>query len=504
MREQVRIQLLPVGRVITVERGTRLFDALFGEGVEFPCGGRGRCKGCRIKLLAGSLPVTEEDAARLTADELAEGWRLACRATAVTDLTIELAQWETPVLGDEAPLAFTPQDGFGTAIDLGTTTIVAQLLDLRTGHVLGVRAALNAQAAHGADVMSRIEFAVSGGAAELTRLAREQVGGLARELVETCYAGQGLKRIVIVGNTVMHHLFCGLDVSPLAGYPFESPALGLQTFRAGDLGWDVPRDVLVHFLPCLGGFVGSDLLAGILAVGMHTADAPVALIDLGTNGEVLVGNRDRIVCASTAAGPAFEGARITCGMRAATGAISQVHIKDGGVTCHVLGSVPPRGICGSGLVDAVACGLELGLINPDGRLRRGERWDLCPPVYLTQSDIRQLQLAKGAIAAGLRIVAGRWGCTLSEIDRLYLAGAFGNYVRLGSARRIGLLKLDAAKLKPAGNTALRGAKLALLSPSDSDLSYSWLRSRVAHVSLNQHPEFEELFAQEMRFPERPV
>jgi len=502
IRNPVRIELLPLGKTLIVERGTRLYDVLFAEGVEFPCGGRGRCKGCRIKVLAGALPVSTEDEQRLSRAELAAGWRLACRATAVADITIELAQWETPVLADESALEFVPKDGFGIAIDLGTTTIVAQLLDLRTGHVLGVRTALNAQARHGADVMSRIEFACGGGAGELTRMIRAQVGGLARELVESSRVRSGLDQVVIVGNTVMHHLFCGLDVGPLAQYPFESGATGLQTFDATSLGWHMPCNPVVRFLPCLGGFVGSDLLAGIFAVGMHKADAPVALIDLGTNGEVVVGNRHRIVCASTAAGPAFEGARIECGMRAATGAISEVHIQNSKIQCHVLGNVEPRGICGSGLVDAVACGLELGLIRPDGRLQSNERWELCPPVYLTQSDIRQLQLAKGAIAAGQQIVAEYWGVTLDQLERVYLAGAFGNYVRRSSALRIGLIKVSPEKIVAAGNTALRGAKLALLGSPEQDWSYSWLRAQTTHIALNQHPQFQDIFAQEMSFASR--
>ncbi|MCX7722082.1 MAG: ASKHA domain-containing protein [Verrucomicrobiae bacterium] len=499
MHQPVRVQLLPSGKTLVVERGTPLFDVLFAEGVEFPCGGRGRCKGCKIKVESGTLPIAPEDEQRFTPTELAQGWRLACRAIAVSDITIALAQWEMPVLADEAALEFTPKDGYGIAIDLGTTTVAAQLLDLRTAKVLAVRTDLNAQVRHGADVMSRVEFACASGAAELTQLIRAQLGTMTRELVESGGISGHVKDVVIVGNTVMHHLFCGLDVAPLASYPFESAATGLQTFRASGLGWELPGDPIVTFLPCLGGFVGSDILAGILAVGMHNSDAPVALIDLGTNGEVVVGNRHKIVCASAAAGPAFEGARIAWGMRAATGAIAEVHLEQGKVRCHVLGNVAPRGICGSGLVDAVACGLELGLIKPDGRLQSAERWELCPPVYLTQSDIRQLQLAKAAIAVGQLIVAEHWGTAPGQLERVYLAGAFGNYVRRSSSVRIGLIKSDPDKIVPAGNTALRGAKLALLGPPDQDWSFSWLRARTTHIALSQHPQFQELFAREMSF-----
>jgi uncharacterized 2Fe-2S/4Fe-4S cluster protein (DUF4445 family) len=259
----------------------------------------------------------------------------------------------------------------------------------------------------------------------------------------------------------------------------------------------------VRFLPCLGSFVGSDLLAGILATKLHESDAPVALIDLGTNGEIVVGNREKILCASTAAGPAFEGARITMGMRAATGAISEVHVEAGQIRCHVLGNGKPRGICGSGLVDAIAVGLELGLVRPNGRLITNGEWSLRPPVILTQSDIRELQLAKAAIAAGVRILVRQWGARMEDIARVCLAGAFGNYVRRASARRIGLIKFPPEKIQAVGNTALLGAKLALFGLDGHDGSFPELRRKIRHVPLNEDPQFQEIYANEMPFPATP-
>jgi uncharacterized 2Fe-2S/4Fe-4S cluster protein (DUF4445 family) len=372
----VRIELLPLGKALTVERGTPLQDVLFAQGVEFPCGGRGRCKGCKIKLLEGSLPVTSEEEQKLTRAEIADGWRLACRGHATGDLKIELAQWEAAILADESVFAFRPQDGWGVAVDLGTTTIVAQLLDLSTGHVLAVQTALNSQAQHGADIMSRIEHAVAGGLAELVRLIRQQIGSMITELIASTGGCGDLKNVVIVGNTVMHHLFCGISVEPLSHFPFETDKDGLQVFPADELGWGFPGKPAVRFLPCLGGFVGSDILGGVLATKLPESESLVALLDLGTNGEIVVGNRQKMLCASTAAGPAFEGARISMGMRAATGAISEVHVQAGRLRCHVLGNVPPRGICGSGLVDAVASGLDLGLVLPTGRLAATQEWML--------------------------------------------------------------------------------------------------------------------------------
>ena len=497
----VNIQLLPLGQTFAVTCGTPLQDFLFSHGVEFPCGGRGRCKGCKVRLLGGDLAITAEERNKLTPAELAEGWRLACRHRAEQDLRLDLAQWEATVLSDESAFAFTPQEGLGIAVDLGTTTLVAQLLDLQTGRVLAVQTALNAQAQFGADIMSRIDFAVMGGGrARLAQTIREQLGQLIGALLQSPQADANrLRHVVLVGNTVMHHLFCDLSVEPLSRVPFESPTPGLQVLRAGDLGWPMPATTPVRFLPCLGCFVGSDLLAGMLATKLHEKEELTALVDLGTNGEIVLGNRERVLCTSTAAGPAFEGARISVGMRAATGAISEVRIERGSLRCQVIGNVQPRGICGSGLVDAVACALDLGWVRPNGRLVGREVLKLRPPIQLIQADMRELQLAKGAIAAGLRILLRQWGAKPSGLARIYLAGAFGNYINIASAQRIGLLEAPVEMIQPAGNTALLGAKLALFSLAKDGADYTDLLRKVRHVSLNEDAEFHEVFVECMAF-----
>ena len=519
-RELVQLELLPLGKTITTRRGTPLQDLLFGVGVEFPCGGHGRCKGCKIKLLRGSSPPSPEDLLKLSQSELAQGWRLACRAGALTDLRIELAQWESAILSDESTFEFKPRAGFGVAVDLGTTTIVAQLLDLQTGHVLAVESALNAQARHGADIMSRIEFALSDdNQLILERIIREQIGQIIGALVSAArvrrpnlmtqsenQSGYGvpdklsLESVVIVGNTVMHHLFSGISVQPLAQYPFVPASPGLQTFNARALGWDLPGDPKMFFLPCLGGFVGSDILAGVLATGMHERESLSMLIDLGTNGELVLGNHEKLLCAGTAAGPAFEGARISMGMRAATGAISEAWAANGQLRCRILGDVTPRGICGSGLVDAVAASLELGWVLPSGRLAKQEKICVAPSVSLNQRDVRELQLAKGAIAAGARILLQQWGATEEQLMQVFLAGAFGNYLNQPNARRIGLLEFAPEKVVPAGNTALLGAKLALFNLAHEDISYPGILRRTSHVSLHEAPGFQEIYAEKMGFP----
>ncbi|HEX9188937.1 MAG TPA: ASKHA domain-containing protein [Vicinamibacteria bacterium] len=494
----VRIRLEPRGLVLEVARGGELADPLAAAGVELPCGGRGECGGCRVRVLAGEMAVAEEDRALLGAERVAAGWRLACRCRADRDATLEVEEWRHPILGDETPFAFTPREGVGIAVDLGTTTLVAQLVDLERGAVLGVETALNAQARYGSDVMTRIEAALAG--EPLEAVIRRQVGELVAALLDSGgIAPERLARIVLVGNTAMHHLFGGQDVAPLAAYPFETPRLDALHFRAGELGFSRAGSAEVVFLPCLGGFVGSDVLAGLRAISLDRAPLPAAMFDLGTNGEIVVGTGERLYCASAAAGPAFEGARISCGMRAAAGAITAVEMVRGRLVSHVLGGGPGRGICGSGLVDAVARGLETGRIEPSGRLAGGATaLELSDGLALTQRDVRELQLAKGALAVGLRLLSARAGTEPAKLARLSLAGAFGNYVSRESARRIGLFDTPLGRVASAGNAALLGAKLALF---DDDLERRALRERIVHVPLASVPGFADAFAEAMGFPE---
>ncbi|MGE5325886.1 MAG: ASKHA domain-containing protein [Deltaproteobacteria bacterium] len=498
-----QITLRPIGADLRASAGTPLRDALFEQGMEFPCGGRGRCRGCRVQVLQGQVSINSAQRKKLSPEELDAGWRLACQCTVESDLVMELRQWDAAILADETPFAFEPRPGLGVAVDVGTTTIVAQLLDLQRGCVLGVRTALNGQGRHGADVMSRVEFALTpGGLQELQELIRRQIGALVAQLLRAaCADAQQVRDVVLVGNTVMHHLFSGIDVEPLSRYPFVPTRDGLEIFSAAELGWETPGDVPVRFLPCLGGFVGSDLLAGILATRMAESDELIALIDLGTNGEIVLGNRAKILCASTAAGPAFEGARVSMGMRASAGAIAQVTIENGMPRFYAMGNVEAKGICGSGLVDAVAAGLDLGIILPSGRFSDGRsEWILTPPVVLTQADIRELQLAKAAIASGMQLLRRRWGGAVPA--RLYLAGAFGNYVSRASAHRIGLISYPPDQVQPAGNTALLGAKLVLFRLDGEDGSYRDLRRRVEHLGLSSDTDFQEAFVHELSFSDR--
>jgi uncharacterized 2Fe-2S/4Fe-4S cluster protein (DUF4445 family) len=315
-------------------------------------------------------------------------------------------------------------------------------------------------------------------------------------MVRDALGGSEAREILIVGNTVMHHLFCGIDVEPLAQAPFHTLSLGERRFTAAELDWNLAGKAHIAFLPCMGSFVGSDIAAGIVAIGMTESDTPCALMDLGTNGEIVVGCREDIACASTAAGPAFEAGRIRMGMRAVAGAIDHVTVRRGLLQCHVIGGSTARGICGSGLVDAIAAGLDTGAITPRGRLANGSTFPLCGDVRLSQRDVRELQLAKGAVAAGYQILADN-----RNVTRQYLAGAFGNYVDAAGARRIGLLSAEPDRIVAAGNTALRGARLLLLNRTRREELVARLLRLARHVPLGDDPEFAQLFAECLNFPE---
>ncbi len=493
-RDLVRIRLEPLSIEFEIRRGESLVAGMAARGVEFPCGGIGICGGCQVRVLSGALRVTEGDAAALTPAQLADGWRLACQASAQEPLVLDCGQWHMEILSDAT---VSLPEGESKArrkivIDLGTTTIAAQLIDAATGDVLGVETALNPQAAFGSDVMSRIRAALEG--QDLTTPIRAALGEIVARLAGSNAAEVG--EVLLVGNTVMHHLFCGLDVQPLSRVPFDSPHLGEQCFAPSELGWELPEDCAIRFARCMGGFVGSDILAGIAATGMARSYALTALVDLGTNGEIAIGNRNGIVCASTAAGPAFEAGSIQMGMRAVTGAISYVALADAVLRATVIGGVTPRGICGSGLVDAVAVGLRSGAILANGRVADGSKlFPVAAPVVLYQSDIRELQLAKGAIAAGFRLLLKRLGAAIGDLHAIHLAGAFGNYVQIESALGIGLLEAQHALIHAAGNTALRGAKMLLVGGEPA-------LPPIEHVSLAADAGFQDEFAACMAFPEQ--
>ncbi|MFA5044350.1 MAG: ASKHA domain-containing protein [Candidatus Paceibacterota bacterium] len=493
--KRYNIQLQPLGKEIRVNDQTPLIDVLHEFGIEFPCGGKGTCGKCKVKLLKGNIEVTEIHQQKIEKLGLSPEWRLACYSNCTSDITLEIEQFNHLILADESEFEFVPQSGFGVAVDLGTTTLVAQLVDLSTSKVLGVETALNPQVKFGADLISRVQACLDGNAAEMTRLIRHSIGNMIESLLQK--QDVVIKRISIVGNTVMQLIFSDCDVTPLSEYPFQTNNLGSKTFIANELGWNFNVKEEILFLPSIGSFVGSDILAGIVATGLHVKEEYTALIDLGTNGEIVVGNKQQIVCASTAAGPAFEGTNISIGMRAVTGAISSINLSEDKLVANVIGNVAPKGICGSALVDAVAIFRELDLIGLFGEINSGDTSiPLVGKVALTQKDINEFQLAKAAIAAGLEILCKTISIQLSDIQTIYIAGGFGNYINVHNIVQTGMIELPKEKFRKMGNTALIGAKMFLFH---NDEIVKDILSKTEHINLESDPNFQDIYVDKMLF-----
>jgi len=437
----------------------------------------------------------------------------------------------TAVAADGELLALEPGDtsenAYGLAVDIGTTTVVAYLCHLPTGKSVAVASDLNSQAQYGDDVISRIRIA-SSGAEGLAALSGAVVTVINDLIERACHeAGvpeEAIYELSVVGNTCMSHLFLGVSPAGLGSLPFVQVFRSAQTVRAADLGIGVHPEALVYLVPNIGGFVGADTVGVILASELDRSDGLRVAVDIGTNGEIVVARQGELHAASTAAGPAFEGAKITQGMRAAHGAIESVHINDD-VKCHVIGDVSPRGICGSGLVDAVAELVRVGIITETGRMlrrqevtglpekvaerlvenERGVAFVLARPeesfggegVALTGRDVREMQLAKAAIYGGMELLLEELGAGPADIEQLLLAGAFGNYIRRESARAIGLIPaLPAERIESIGNAAGVGARLVLCSTEERRRAEEIAR-RVRHVDLSERKGFYDRFADAM-------
>ncbi|MEN8118249.1 MAG: ASKHA domain-containing protein [Bacteroidota bacterium] len=493
MKNKITIELKPLGTSIEVKQGTPLIDVLHEYGVEFPCGGEGACGACKVKLLEGELEVDARQQTVLDKLKLDKDYRLACFCKAKSDITLEISQFENIILADSSTFDFKPQEGFGIAVDLGTTTIVTQLINLSDAHILDSVSDVNPQGRFGADLIARIQSCLDGKQQEMQDLIRQSIGDMIQSMLQKHPVK--ISEVSIVGNTAMHHIFSSLEVQPLSFYPFESPELGVQKFTAADLDWDLPANTEILFHSSIGSFVGSDILAGIAATKMAEQEAYSVLIDLGTNGEIVMGNRDKIVCASTAAGPAFEGAKIHQGMRATTGAISSVDFVDGKMKSHVIGNVKAKGICGSGLIDIMAILIEQEQIGMFGEINSGEEQiQLTKKVSLTQQDIREFQLAKAAIAAGVQILLNHLNISIKEIENVFIAGGFGSFLNAKNVIRTGLIEACEEKITKLGNTALIGAKMFLF---ENDEFTQNILDKTTHVNLEGDASFQDIYIDKM-------
>ena len=472
---------------LSVAAGTNLLDALRENGIYpgAPCGGKGTCGKCT--MLVNCTDV------------------LACRTVVDRDMTVVLPPAEIRILQKN----FCTEQGVGPlqgrpllAFDIGTTSVACVLLDGKTGKELAQSSMLNPQVAYGADVINRIQQAVQGKLAQLTQLIRRAMTDLTQTVCEDAgISPQEVSVVSVVGNPAMQQLFLGICPENLSEIPFAPALTEAKTVSCKELLPICPEAQLLT-VPDIAGFIGADTIGCLLATNLYEDSALTLLVDIGTNGEMVLGNKDRMIACATAAGPALEGANIRFGMRAAEGAIDHVWTENGKILCSVIGGGAAKGICGSGLVDAVAVGLQLGLINKRGRILTDDHiLPLTEAVSLTQEDIRQVQLAKGAICAGITLLAKQLGIEIEAIQKVKLAGAFGSFVNPENACRIGLLpEALLKKIEVIGNAALSGAKMLARDPALLPFTQE-LTERTESLELASLSLFPKTFAKAMLFRE---
>ena len=522
--------------------GTTLLTAVRSAGLDLDseCGGRGTCGGCRVRFLEGAPPPAPEDRLLLEAAAVDGGWRLACQAVIATDCRVFIPEVgpagimrileEAGVPAASASRPGRRLTGFGAAIDIGTTTVVCYLVDRAEARQVGVASFANPQRAFGADVISRIVYAHQG-PAQLAEVRGCLISAIEHHLVGLC-SSQGLsveavRTLTAVGNPTMLHLFRGVDPWPLGVAPYQPAFTEAPPLPGVELGFRRLAGARVKLLPGVGGHLGSDLVAGLTALGLAGRSRPALFIDLGTNGEIAVLSRRLAAGCSCAAGPAFEGVHISCGMAAVAGAVERVGEEDGELRLDTIGGGPPRGLCGSGLADAVALLLRHGLVLPSGRLlppdrvpagltprlRRRLRQDNGEhrfvlveggrrgAITLTQSDVRQVQLAKAAIRTGVEVLLEEMALQPEDIESVLVGGAFGSAVRAESLLALGMLPAALrGRIHSVGNVAGLGAKLGLIFPQRFAAARRLAR-RLRHVQLAGRPDFQGRFAQHLPFPD---
>ncbi len=503
---------------VEVTKNCTIGELLSENGIYMPaqCGGRGVCGKCRIRVHNGSLPVTNADRNCLTDAEIEDGIRLACMAEVTPDeneLQIELL-WQDEenihALGDESvgkkQTVADPQHDFGIAIDIGSTTLALSLVDITLRSAIGTFTAINHQRSFGADVVSRIQASNDGHGEELQRIIRDDLNRGIDELVQK-YAvpKEKIRRITVAGNTTMQHLLMGYSCETLGVFPFEAVSLKQEDFPAErvfnrtDLG-----TAAVTMLPGVTTYVGADIVSGMYACGVFDSEKPVLLVDLGTNGEMAVGNKDRILVTSTAAGPAFEGGNISCGTGSIAGAVCSVEIDKYSKRPKVktIDNAKPVGICGTGVIETAAELLMAGIMDDTGMLEEewfDEGYELSPGISFTESDIRELQLAKSAVRAGMEVLIKRYGIKMEELETVYIAGGFGFFLNMIKAAYIGLIPVEILPMvKPAGNTSLKGAVMALTEDRAGRVM-SAIAEKAEEISLASDPMFNDLYLEQMMF-----
>lgn len=449
-----------------------------------PCGGHGACGKCKV-LVNGAQ-------------------QLACQTVVDGDLQVKLPDAAkedilTASVSVEASADACAQ--YALAYDIGTTTVVCYLLDGHSGQQLAQASCMNPQVQYGADVISRIQYAMDVDAGAISRTIRQALNALAVEASEKAgILPEQVGIISIVGNTAMHHLLLEIDPKPLTVPPYMPAQSAAMEIPASPL---VPacKNATARILPNIAGFVGADTVGCMTATRFDTVDALTLMIDIGTNGEMVLGNRERRITCSTAAGPAFEGAKIQCGMRGASGAVDHAFLENGQIRWSVIGGGKAVGICGSGLLDLVAALLARGDIDESGFMEGGVFTLEGTEVFLSQKDVREVQLAKAAIRAGIELMCRKMGVTPDQIRKVYLAGAFGNYLDPASSCAIGMIPpVLLSRIQPIGNAAGAGARLCALSRKEFEYSKQ-LATETEFLELASMPEFNDCYVDCLSFEE---
>lgn len=493
-----KITILPDKRVVTAQEGASILSVLQASDapVDAPCGGNGACGKCRC--LIDGVP------------------RLACRSFVERDCTVmPLVSFDANILteGVCVPKRTDGTNRYVLAFDVGTTTVVGYLLDGRSCEVLSMASRLNPQTAYGSDVISRIQYVMEHLDSDaLHHCILECLSELGEELARRANISLSMVTCAcIAGNTAMHHLLLGIDPAPLTVPPYMPACLQQLELPAGELLPINPAGT-IRLLPNIAGFVGGDTVACMAATAFDELDELTLMIDIGTNGEIVLGDRHRRIACSSAAGPAFEGAKIQHGMRGACGAISHVTLNEDGFDCAVIGGGDAVGICGSGLLDAVWAMCKAGMVEESGRMDETSGdpalWGcidgmkavrLTADVWLTQKDIRELQLAKAAIRAGIELLLRQYHAEPQDVRQVYLAGAFGSFLSPEAACGLGMIPAAfLEKIRPIGNAAGMGAQLCALDRS-AFVHTGEMARQTEFLELAGMPEFQELYVDCLAF-----
>lgn len=529
MSTEITLLLPEEHKTLTIECliGESLLEAMLRQKVTYraDCGGRGTCGKCKVKVLTGELKITAWDTRVFSKEELQQGYRLSCKAYPEEKLSIELISG-FDIAGFEvvADMSVNQKDNntdnkpnnkesnkadgiadsitdLSVAIDLGTTTLAYALVDRKDGRIIKTHTSLNPQRNYGADVISRMKASVDGKKDILKSLIRMELEEGIKELTEKVgLEPDQISQIVIAGNTTMIHLFMGYDCSSLGVYPFTPVNISTIRMEAKEVFSDIFQMPLT-ILPGISVFVGGDILAGLLSCGFDKAEELRLFVDLGTNGELALGNRNKILVTSTAAGPAFEGVGISCGVGSIPGAISHVTIEGEICRYETIGDRTPVGICGTGVIELTSELLGSGKLDDTGLLADPyfEHGYEIGGLRFLQKDVRELQMAKAAIRAGIELLVRKFGVACHEIDKVYLAGGFGYKMDVSKALHIGLFPPElTGRIEAVGNCSLAGA-ITSLTDEAADTRMMMLLQVAQEVHLSNEPDFNDLYIESISF-----